>query len=61
MKEPRVSKLLSNQKIWEMARVITDRQRKAIESKNKAYDWSLLEELWFDWLEEELFGEDAKT
>ena len=50
---------LTNQKLWEMAKLITDRQRKAKELLTDKVDWNMLEEMWFDWLEEELFGNDA--
>ena len=50
---------LTNQKLWEMAKLITDRQRKAKELTTDKVDWNMLEEEWFDWLEEELFGNDA--
>ena len=50
---------LTNQKLWEMAQLITDRQKKAKDEQNKNPDWNMLEEMWFDWLEEELFGNDA--
>ena len=50
---------LTNQKLWEMAKLITDRQRKAKELPTDKDDWNMLEEMWFDWLEEELFGNDA--
>ena len=50
---------LTNQKLWEMAKLITDRQRKAKELQTDKVDWNMLEEEWFDWLEEELFGNDA--
>ena len=47
---------LTNQKLWEMAKLITDRQRKAKDEPTDTVDWNMLEEMWFDWLEEELFG-----
>jgi len=50
---------LTNQKLWDMAKLITDRQRKAKEQPTDKVDWDMLEEVWFDWLEEELFGNDA--
>lgn len=50
---------LTNQKLWDMAKLITDRQRKAKEEPTDKVDWDMLEEMWFDWLEEELFGNDA--
>jgi hypothetical protein len=50
---------LSNEKLWKMAKLITDRQKKAKDEQNKNPDWNMLEEMWFDWLEEELFGNDA--
>ena len=50
---------LTTQKLWEMAKLITDRQRKAKELPTDKVDWNMLEEEWFDWLEEELFGNDA--
>ena len=51
---------LTNQKLWEMAKLITDRQRKAKDEPTDNVDWNILEEMWFDWLEEELFGNDAQ-
>jgi hypothetical protein len=48
---------LTNQKLWEMAKLITDRQKKAKELPTDKISWTMLEETWFDWLEEELFGE----
>jgi len=50
---------LTNQKLWEMAKVITDKQKSAKEQPTDKVDWNMLEEMWFDWLEEELFGNDA--
>lgn len=50
---------LTNQKLWEMAKVITDKQKSAKEQSLDKVDWNMLEEMWFDWLEEELFGNDA--
>ena len=47
---------ITNQKLWDMAKLITDRQKKAKERKEDIVDWNDLEEMWFDWLEEELFG-----
>jgi len=55
----RCSLPLTNQKLWEMAKVIVDRQKAAKEiSADKVY-WDMLEEAWFDWLEEKLFGNDT--
>lgn len=50
---------LTNQKLWDMAKLITDRQRKAKELPTDKVDWNMLEDEWFDWLEDELFGNDA--
>lgn len=50
---------LTNQKLWGMAKVITDKQKTAKEQPTDKVDWNMLEEMWFDWLEEELFGNDA--
>lgn len=50
---------LTNQKLWEMAKLITDKQRKAKELPTDKVDWNMLEEEWFDWLEDELFGNNA--
>lgn len=50
---------LTNQKLWDMAKLITDRQRKAKDLTTDKVDWNMLEEEWFDWLEGELFGNDA--
>jgi hypothetical protein len=55
--EHRIS-TLTNQKLWEMAKVITDKQKAAKENTTDKVDWNILEEMWFDWLEEELFGND---
>jgi cytochrome c-type biogenesis protein CcmH/NrfG len=55
----RRSLLLTNEKLWEMAKLITDRQRKAKEQPTDVAYWDMLEEMWFDWLEEELCGNDA--
>ena len=52
----RTSLPITNQKLWGMAKLITDRQRKAKELPIEKVDWCMLEEEWFDWLEEELFG-----
>lgn len=49
---------LTKQKLWEMAKLITDRQRKAKDLSTDKVDWNMLEGEWFDWLEEELFGND---
>ena len=54
----RTSLPLTNQKIWEMAKLITDKQKLATELPTDNVDWNMLEEMWFDWLEEELFGEE---
>ena len=45
---------LTNQKLWEMAKLITDRQKKAKEQPTDKVDWNTLEDMWFDWLEEQL-------
>lgn len=50
---------LTNEKLREMAKLITDRQRKAKEQPTDMAYWDMLEEMWFDWLEEELCGNDA--
>jgi hypothetical protein len=52
----RCSLPLTNQKLWEMAKVITDKQKAAKEKPTDKVDWDMLQEMWFDWLEEELFG-----
>jgi len=59
MENTRVSLPLTNQKLWDMAKVIVDRQKKAMElnSDSDVY-WEILQEDWFNWLEEELFGDD---
>lgn len=44
----------TNQKLWEMAKVITDKQKAATEIDLSKVDWNMLEETWYDWLEEEL-------
>ena len=45
---------ISNQKIWEMAKVIVDKQKSAKDLTEKV-DWNTLEECWFDWIEDILF------
>ena len=51
---------LTNQKLWDMAKIITDKQKNAKELSTEYVDWNMLEEIWFDWLHEELFGDDVK-
>lgn len=53
------SLILTNQKLWEMAKEITDKLRNAKTMPTDKVDWDLCQELWFDWLEEELFGNNA--
>jgi hypothetical protein len=57
--EVRQPLLLTNQKLLEMAKVITEKQKAAKVEPTDKVDWDMLEELWFDWLKEELFGNDA--
>lgn len=45
---------LTNQMMWKMAKIITEKQKAAKEQPTDKIDWNLLEEFWFDWLEEEL-------
>ena len=45
---------LTNQMMWKMAKIITEEQKNAKELPTDKIDWNLLEEFWFDWLEEEL-------
>ncbi len=47
---------MTNQKLWDMAKLITDRLKKAKELPTDKVDWNMLESEWFDWLEEELFN-----
>lgn len=46
----RCSLPLTNQKLWEMAKVIVDKQKAAKKQLTDNVDWK------FDWLEEELFS-----
>ena len=55
MLKARVPNPITNEKIWDMAKVIVDKQRSAIELGSKKLDWNSLEEDWFDWIEEILF------
>ena len=55
MSEARVPNPITNQKIWDMAKVIVDKQRSAIKLGSNKLDWNSLEEDWFDWIEEILF------
>jgi hypothetical protein len=56
----RCSLPLTNQKLWEMAKLITEKQKKAKENPLDKIDWDSLTEDWFDWLEEELFGKEEE-
>lgn len=50
---------LNRSKLWKMAQRITYLQQKAsqmTDDDKKKIDWNLMEEEWFDWLEEELTG-----
>jgi len=60
MSKARVPNPITNQKIWDMAKVIVDKQRIAFESDSANLDWNSLEEDWFDWIEEILF-EDGEV
>jgi hypothetical protein len=44
----------TNQKLWDMAKVITKKQKAATEIDLSKVDWNMLEETWFDWLYQEL-------
>ena len=52
----RYSLPLTNQKLWDMAKIIVEKQKEAIKLENDI-DWNMLEEMWFDWLEESLFAD----
>jgi hypothetical protein len=56
-KSARTSLPLTNQALWDMAKTITDKQKEAF-NLTKPVDWTSLEEDWFDWLEEGIFGEE---
>ena len=47
---------LTNQKLWEMAKVITAKQKVAKDEHTDMVDWNDLQDEWFLWLEAELFG-----
>lgn len=47
-------KSLSNQEIWDIAIDIVKAQKKVSEVDITKVDWNMLEELWFDYLEEKL-------
>jgi hypothetical protein len=53
-------KEITKQKLWDMAKVIVEKQKDATIIDIKQIDTDLLEELWFDWLEENLLEEDDK-
>lgn len=53
----RKQKHLTNQKLWEMAKVIVSKQKETMISDSSKIDWNMLEDLWFDWLDDELFEE----
>ena len=53
--QTRVSNPISNKTIWDMAKVIVDRQKAAKDIDFKKVDTNSLEEDWFDWIEEILF------
>jgi hypothetical protein len=46
---------ISNQKIWDMVKVIVDKQKAAKDLPTENVDWNSLEGDWFDWIEEILF------
>lgn len=53
---------ITNQKIWDMSKRITGKLKEAYSKdpeKAKNIYWAQVEELYFDWLEEELFGEQS--
>jgi hypothetical protein len=54
----RLSLPLTNQHLWDMAKTIVNKQKEA-SKLTKTVDWDSLEEDWFDWLEERLFGNEA--
>jgi len=45
---------LSNQKLWDMAKTITEKQEAATKLMHSKVDWNMLQGEWFDWLQEEL-------
>lgn len=51
---------ITNQKLWDMSAKIVECLKKAYESDpggiNKI-SWGMLQDQWFDWLEEEIIGE----
>lgn len=53
--EERTPPPITNQKLWEMAKVITDKQKAAKESPTDKIDFNILEGIWFDWLNEQIF------
>ena len=55
MSEARVPNPITNKTIWDMAKVIVDRQKAAKDIDFKKVDTNSLEEDWFDWIEEILF------
>ncbi len=48
---------ITNQRIWDMAKVIVDKLKRTMDLPKEEYnvDWNSLEANWFDWLEEVLF------
>ena len=48
----------TKQKLWEMAKTIVEYQQKAKDTDFKKVSINELENDWFDWLEEQLIGED---
>lgn len=53
MKELKL-KPITNQVLWEIAKMITDRQKTANEMDTTKVDWNMLEGEWFYYLEEVL-------
>lgn len=49
-----IMKPITNQILWDMSKLITDRQKKASETDTSKVDWTMLEEDWFNYLEEML-------
>jgi hypothetical protein len=51
-------KEITKQKLWDMAKVIVEKQKAATTVDINMTDTDLLEELWFDWLEENLLEDE---
>ena len=57
--EIRTPLVLKNKDLWDMAKTIVDKIKSAnCSTQNECY-WESVENEWFNWLEEKIFGEQT--